>query len=174
MTYHSLDDVSQQSVLRSHIQSGDGNVRVSAGENVAIAGADLRAGQSLLLSGRNVTLDPATDTEHRTREQQSRQYGVTTALSGYAVSAVQSLEKLSQSVEDNRDPRLSAIYAAQAALNLATKTTVTQMNGAAIKVTVSAGGGSSRSVQQQDKVSREGSIKSAVKAAPCMPAGMCR
>ncbi|WP_205621496.1 hemagglutinin repeat-containing protein, partial [Dickeya fangzhongdai] len=156
-TYHSLDDVSQQSVLRSHIQSGDGNVRVSAGENVAIAGADLRAGQSLLLSGRNVTLDPATDTEHRTREQQSRQYGVTTALSGYAVSAVQSLEKLSQSVEDNRDPRLSAIYAAQAALNLATKTTVTQMNGAAIKVTVSAGGGGSRSVQQQDKVSREGS-----------------
>ncbi|WKV52818.1 hemagglutinin repeat-containing protein [Dickeya fangzhongdai] len=156
-TYHSLDDVSQQSVLRSHIQSGDGNVRVSAGENVAIAGADLRAGQSLLLSGRNVTLDPATDTEHRTREQQSRQYGVTTALSGYAVSAVQSLEKLSQSVEDNRDPRLSVIYAAQAALNLATKTTVTQMNGAAIKVTVSAGGGGSRSVQQQDKVSREGS-----------------
>ncbi|WP_412767138.1 hemagglutinin repeat-containing protein, partial [Dickeya solani] len=156
-TYHSLDDVNQQSVLRSHIQSGEGNVRVSAGENVAIAGADFRAGQSLLLSGRNVTLDPATDTEHRTREQQSRQYGVTTALSGYVVSAVQSLEKLSQSVEDHRDPRLSAIYAAQAALNLATKTTVTQMSGSAIKVTVSAGGGSSRSVQQQDKVSREGS-----------------
>ncbi|WP_200884327.1 hemagglutinin repeat-containing protein, partial [Dickeya undicola] len=156
-TYHSLDDVSQQSVLRSYIQSGEGNVRVSAGENVAIAGADLRAGQSLLLSGRNVTLDPAADTEHRTREQQSRQYGVTTALSGYAVSAAQSLEKLSQSVEDNRDPRLSAIYAAQTALNLVTKTTVTQMNGSAIKVTVSAGGGSSRSVQQQDKVSREGS-----------------
>ncbi len=156
-TYHSLDDVNQQSVLRSHIQSGEGNVRVSAGENVAIAGADFRAGQSLLLSGRNVTLDPATDTEHRTREQQSRQYGVTTALSGYVVSAAQSLEKLSQSVEDHRDPRLSAIYAAQAALNLATKTTVTQMSGSAIKVTVSAGGGSSRSVQQQDKVSREGS-----------------
>ncbi|MCO7261763.1 hemagglutinin repeat-containing protein [Dickeya zeae] len=156
-TYHSLDDVSQQSGLRSLIQSGDGNVRVSAGENVAIAGADLHAGHSLLLSGRNVMLDPAMDTEHRTREQQSSQYGVTTALSGYVVSAAQSLEKLSQSVEDRRDPRLSAIYAAQTALDLATKSTTTQINGAAIKVTVSAGGGSSRSAQQQDKVSREGS-----------------
>ncbi|WP_226067782.1 hemagglutinin repeat-containing protein [Dickeya zeae] len=156
-TYHSLDDVSQQSGLRSLIQSGDGNVRVSAGENVAIAGADLHAGHSLLLSGRNVMLDPAMDTEHRTREQQSSQYGVTTALSGYVVSAAQSLEKLSQSVEDKRDPRLSAIYAAQTALDLATKSTTTQINGTAIKVTVSAGGGSSRSAQQQDKVSREGS-----------------
>ncbi|MFE8149890.1 hemagglutinin repeat-containing protein [Brenneria goodwinii] len=155
--YHSVDEVNQQSTLRSHIQSGEGDIGVVAKEDIVIAGADLQAGKSLLLSGRDITLNPAIDTEYRLREQQSSQYGVTTALSGYAVSAVQALERLSQSVEDKRDPRLSAIYAAQAALNLATQTTVTDMNSAAVKVTISAGGGSSQSSQQKESVTREGS-----------------
>ncbi|MEI7378174.1 hemagglutinin repeat-containing protein, partial [Dickeya chrysanthemi] len=159
--YHSLDDVNQQSTIRSVIQSGEGDIGIAAKENVVIAGADVRAGQSLLVRGRDVTVDPAVDTEHRLREQQSSQYGVTTALSGYAVSALQAVERLSQSVEDKRDPRLSAIYAAQSALNLATQTVVNNMNAAAIKVTVSAGGGSSQSKQQQDTVTRTGSTLSA-------------
>ncbi|PWC18732.1 hemolysin BL-binding protein, partial [Brenneria nigrifluens DSM 30175 = ATCC 13028] len=155
--YHALDEVNQQSTVRSHLQSNEGNVSVVAKEDVAIAGTDLRAGESLSLTGRNITLDPAVDTELRLREQQSSQYGVTTALSGYVVSAVQAVEKLSQSVEDNRDPRLSAIYAAQSALTLATQTTVTDMNSAAVKVTVSVGGGSSQSSQRKEAVTQEGS-----------------
>ncbi|MCL6408541.1 hypothetical protein EXT70_23300, partial [Dickeya dadantii] len=133
--YHSVDDINQQSAIRSVIQSGDGDIGIVAKENVVIAGTDVQAGKSLLLSGRNITVDPAVDTEHRLREQQSSQYGVTTALSGYAVSALQAIERLSQSVEDKRDPRLSAIYAAQSALNLATQTVANNMNAAAIKVT---------------------------------------
>ncbi|MCL2896794.1 hemagglutinin repeat-containing protein [Brenneria tiliae] len=155
--YHALDEVNQQSAVRSHLQSNEGNVSVVAKEDVTIAGTDLRAGGSLSLTGRNITLDPAVDTELRLREQQSSQYGVTTALSGYVVSAVQAVEKLSQSVEDKRDPRLSAIYAAQSALTLATQTTVTDMNSAAVKVTVSVGGGSSRSSQRKEAVTQEGS-----------------
>ncbi|MCL2892095.1 hemagglutinin repeat-containing protein [Brenneria tiliae] len=155
--YHALDEVNQQSAVRSHLQSNEGNVSVAAKEDVTIAGTDLRAGESLSLTGRNITLDPAVDTELRLREQQSSQYGVTTALSGYVVSAVQAVEKLSQSVEDKRDPRLSAIYAAQSALTLATQTTVTDMNSAAVKVTVSVGGGSSRSSQRKEAVTQEGS-----------------
>ncbi|WP_173361606.1 hemagglutinin repeat-containing protein [Pectobacterium atrosepticum] len=159
--YHSVDDINQQSAIRSVIQSGDGDIGIVAKENVVIAGTDVQAGKSLLLSGRNITVDPAVDTEHRLREQQSSQYGVTTALSGYAVSALQAIERLSQSVEDKRDPRLSAIYAAQSALNLATQTVANNMNAAAIKVTVSVGGGSSKSKQQQDAMTREGSTLSA-------------
>ncbi|PWC16292.1 hemagglutinin repeat-containing protein, partial [Brenneria corticis] len=155
--YHALDEVNQQSAVRSHLQSNEGNVSVAAKEDVTIAGTDLRAGESLSLTGRNITLDPAVDTELRLREQQSSQYGVTTALSGYVVSAVQAVEKLSQSVEDKRDPRLSAIYAAQSALTMATQTTVTDMNSAAVKVTVSVGGGSSRSSQRKEAVTQEGS-----------------
>ncbi|WP_409308717.1 hemagglutinin repeat-containing protein [Pectobacterium sp. B1J-3] len=159
--YHSLDDVNQQSTMRSVIQSGEGNINIAAKENVAIAGADIQAGKSLLLNGRNISVDPAVDTEHRLREQRSSQYGVTTALSGYAVSALQAVERLSQSVEDKKDPRLSAIYAAQSALNLATQTVANNMNASAIKVTVSAGGGSTQNRQQQDSLTREGSQLSA-------------
>ncbi|WP_420916236.1 hemagglutinin repeat-containing protein, partial [Pectobacterium brasiliense] len=159
--YRSVDDVSQQSAIRSVIQSGDGDIGIAAKEKVVIAGTDVQAGKSLLVSGRDITVDPAVDTEHRLREQQSSQYGVTTALSGYAVSALQAVERLSQSVEDKRDPRLSAIYAAQSALSLATQTVASNMNAAAIKVTVSVGGGSSQSKQQQDAVTREGSTLSA-------------
>lgn len=159
--YRSVDDVSQQSAIRSVIQSGDGDIGITAKEKVVIAGTDVQAGKSLLVRGRDITVDPAVDTEHRLREQQSSQYGVTTALSGYAVSALQAVERLSQSVEDKRDPRLSAIYAAQSALSLATQTVASNMNAAAIKVTVSVGGGSSQSKQQQDVVTREGSTLSA-------------
>ncbi|MFP9440031.1 hemagglutinin repeat-containing protein [Pectobacterium brasiliense] len=159
--YRSVDDVSQQSAIRSVIQSGDGDIGIAAKEKVVIAGTDVQAGKSLLVRGRDITVDPAVDTEHRLREQQSSQYGVTTALSGYAVSALQAVERLSQSVEDKRDPRLSAIYAAQSALSLATQTVASNMNAAAIKVTVSVGGGSSQSKQQQDAVTREGSTLSA-------------
>ncbi|ACX88282.1 filamentous hemagglutinin family outer membrane protein [Pectobacterium parmentieri WPP163] len=159
--YHSVDDVNQQSSMRSLIQSGDGDIGIVAKDNVVIAGTDVQAGKSLIVSGRDITVDPAVDTEHRLREQQNSQYGVTTALSGYAVSALQAVERLSQSVEDKRDPRLSAIYAAQAALNLATQTVANNMNASAIKVTVSVGGGSSQSKQQQDAVTREGSTLSA-------------
>ncbi|MEQ6970648.1 hemagglutinin repeat-containing protein, partial [Pectobacterium polaris] len=159
--YRSVDDVSQQSAIRSIIQSGDGDIGIAAKEKVVIAGTDVQAGKSLLVRGRDITVDPAVDTEHRLREQQSSQYGVTTALSGYAVSALQAVERLSQSVEDKRDPRLSAIYAAQSALSLATQTVANNMNTAAIKVTVSVGGGSSQSKQQQDAVTREGSTLSA-------------
>ncbi|WP_230857601.1 hemagglutinin repeat-containing protein [Pectobacterium versatile] len=159
--YRSVDDVSQQSAIRSVIQSGEGDIGITAKEKVVIAGTDVQAGKSLLVRGRDITVDPAVDTEHRLREQQSSQYGVTTALSGYAVSALQAVERLSQSVEDKRDPRLSAIYAAQSALSLATQTVASNMNAAAIKVTVSVGGGSSQSKQQQDAVTREGSTLSA-------------
>ncbi len=159
--YHSLDDVNQQSTLRSSIESGLGNVNIIADKDVHITGSDISAGNSITLSGTNVLLDPSVDTEKRERDQQSKQYGVTTAISGYGISALQSVEKATQSAEDHRDPRLTAIYAAQAALDLYTQTVATDFHSAAIKVTASVGGGSSSSQQEKDGTTRQGTTLTA-------------
>ena len=151
--YSSVADSNQQSTLRSQIVSQNGNIALQAAQDVAVNGADISAGKSLQLSGENVRLDVSEDRLHNTSESSSTQYGVKASTSGWAVSAVQALETAARSTEEGRDPRLTAIYAAQAALNIATQTMQNNMNASVVKVTVSATAGTSK--QQQDYQSQQ-------------------
>lgn len=151
--YASQLDRNQQSTLRSQLASRDGDVTLQAGKDIAIDGADISAGKSVNLSGENVRLDVSEDTLKSHNESSSTQYGVKAAASGWAVTAAQAVENAARSVEDKRDPRLSAIYAAQAGLSIATETVLSDMNPTAVKVSVSATAGSSK--QEQDLNSRQ-------------------
>ncbi|EOW2402474.1 hemagglutinin repeat-containing protein [Cronobacter turicensis] len=155
--YASQLDRNQQSTLRSQLVSRDGNVTLQAGKDVAIDGADISAGKSVTLSGENVRLDVSEDTLKTHNESSNTQYGVTASVSGWAVAAAQAVENAARSVEDKRDPRLSAIYAAQAGLSTASQTVLSDMNPSAFKVNVSATVGSSNQQQDYHSQAQQGS-----------------
>ncbi|EMD9247083.1 hemagglutinin repeat-containing protein [Cronobacter dublinensis] len=155
--YASQLDRNQQSTLRSQLASRDGNVTLQAGKDVAIDGADISAGKSVTLSGENVRLDVSEDTLKTHNESSNTQYGVTASVSGWAVAAAQAVENAARSVEDKRDPRLSAIYAAQAGLSTASQTVLSDMNPSAFKVNVSATVGSSNQQQDYHSQAQQGS-----------------
>ncbi len=107
---------SQQSTIRSQVSSAAGNVTIVAGDNVTVHGADVSAGGDLKVTGRNVLLDAGQDAERSHQTESSSQYGQTLAMSGYAVSIAQSVEQAGRAVEQHKDPRVAALYLAQAAL----------------------------------------------------------
>ncbi|VEJ56823.1 hemagglutinin repeat-containing protein [Pragia fontium] len=152
-----LDESTQQSTVRSQLTSGSGNVTLQAGQDVVLNGADVSAGKSINLSGKNVLMDVSEDSSLHENRSSSTQYGVTASTSGYAVAAAQAIEKAAQSAEDGRDPRLTAIYGAQAALNIASQTIQSNMNPSAVKVTVSATAGSSQQQQKYESQQQQGS-----------------
>ncbi|MCQ4680199.1 hemagglutinin repeat-containing protein [Ralstonia pseudosolanacearum] len=167
---------SQQSTIRSQVSSAAGNVTIAARDDVTVHGADVSAGGDLKVTGRNVLLDAGQDAERSRQTESSSQYGVTLAMSGYAVSIAQSVEQAGRAVEQHKDPRVAALYLAQAALmgyNAAGNPGLNSQNGSAIQVqaaaqpqaqssaivkaTVSIGGGSSSSESNANATVNQGS-----------------
>ena len=168
----------QQSTVRSQVSSLGGDVNIVARDDITVHGADLSAGGDLKLTGRNLNLDAGQDTERTRETQSSSQYGVTLALSGYAVSIGQSVEQAARAVEQHKDPRVAALYMAQAGLMAynaagggqpqqtgvgesnvpgAQTQSQAQSGSAAIKATVSIGGGSQQSESNASAVGNKGS-----------------
>ncbi|MGC0858017.1 hemagglutinin repeat-containing protein [Pantoea agglomerans] len=145
----------QQNTVRSGIVSTLGNVSVNAGKDVNLQGADVYAGNSLSVNGENIHLDPSKDTHEGSSSSKSSQYGITAQVSGYGVSMAQAADKVAQSHKQSDDPRLQAIYAAQAAM---TALSAYNQNTAAVKVTVSATVGSSHQSVEQKSMQQSGSV----------------
>ncbi|MGC1019606.1 hemagglutinin repeat-containing protein [Pantoea agglomerans] len=145
----------QQNTVRSGIVSTLGNVSVNAGKDVNLQGADVYAGNSLSVNGENIHLDPSKDTHEGSSSSKSSQYGITAQVSGYGVSMAQAADKVAQSHKQSDDPRLQAIYAAQAAM---TALSAYNQNTAAVKVTVSATVGSSHQSVEQKSTQQSGSV----------------
>ncbi len=176
---------SQQSTIRSQVSSAAGNVTIVAGDDVTVHGADVSAGGDLKVTGRNVLLDAGQDAERSHQTESSSQYGQTLAMSGYAVSIAQSVEQAGRAVEQHKDPRVAALYLAQAALmgvnavqsgahlgkdiknamagadakipQTQTQTQAQSAPTAFIKATVSIGGGSSSSESNAGATLNQGS-----------------
>ncbi|WP_223813780.1 MULTISPECIES: hemagglutinin repeat-containing protein [unclassified Pantoea] len=145
----------QQNTVRSGIVSTLGNVSINAGKDVNLQGADVYAGNTLSVNGENIHLDPSKDTHEGSSSSKSSQYGITAQVSGYGVSMAQAADKMAQSHKQSDDPRLQAIYAAQAAM---TALSAYNQNTAAVKVTVSATAGSSHQSVEQKNTLQSGSV----------------
>jgi filamentous hemagglutinin len=147
---HTVDgSQSSQNAIRTSLSSVQGDVNVVAKGDVTGQGVDIVAGRDVLLAGRNVTLEPATDLARQTETHRVSQYGTTLALSGTGVQAVQAAEAAGRAAEAG-DERLAALYAAQgayAARDAGMSATSTAGNGGGnlIKITASVGGGSQSS-----------------------------
>nr|WP_241754786.1 hemagglutinin repeat-containing protein [Cupriavidus basilensis] len=176
---HHLDTAqTTENTIRSQVVSQNGSVTISAKDDLTARGADIAAGKDVTLIGKNVVLDPGKDTANSHQVDKTSQYGVTLALSGYAVTAAQTIENAARGMEDSKNDRLRGLYAAQAALAVANGvSTVRDLASggtggtALIKATVSIGGGSSESESRSQASANQGTTVKAGNAVTIVAAG---
>ncbi|MBK0003574.1 hemagglutinin repeat-containing protein [Erwinia sp. S38] len=117
-TRHELDEKgTTQSQSVSTVGSSQGNVSITAGDKLHIGGADLVAGKDLTLSGDSVQIDPGYDQRTRNETFETKQSGLSVALSGTAGSALNTAVSTAKQARKESDGRLSALQNTQAALS---------------------------------------------------------
>jgi filamentous hemagglutinin len=164
-----------QSTIRSQIVSSNGNVGLTANQDVTVQGADLSAGKDLTLVGQNVNLLPGSDATQSSASQSASQYGVTLALGGTIGNAVATVNQMMAQSAASKDPRLAGLQTVQAGLAAYGAYQAATANGASspalIKVSVSVGGGSSRSDAQNSTATVAGSTLAAGNTATVVATG---
>ncbi|MCA8097615.1 hemagglutinin repeat-containing protein [Burkholderia contaminans] len=125
----------------SAIGALNGNLTVSAGNDLHATGSILHAGNDVNLAGKTVKIDAATDTSSFAEQQQFRQAGVTVGVTNPVVAAVQTGRQMTNAAQNvGGDPRLIALAAATT--GLAAKNTydsLKQMGGDPVKAATSVG-----------------------------------
>ncbi|WYX19530.1 hemagglutinin repeat-containing protein [Achromobacter xylosoxidans] len=106
-----------QSQSASTIGSTQGNVTITAENRVHVRGADLVAGTDLDITGDSVRIDPGYDERTRHETFESKQRGLTIALSGTVGSALNTAVSAARQAGQESDGRLRALQGAKAALS---------------------------------------------------------
>ena len=129
-TRHEIDEKgTTQSQSVSTVGSSQGSVNITAGNRLHVGGADLVAGKDLNLTGDSVSIDPGYDQRTRTEKTETKQSGLTLALSGAAGSALNTAVSTAQQARKSGDGRVSALQNTQAALNGVQAAQAVQMDG---------------------------------------------
>ncbi|MCG2596946.1 MAG: hemagglutinin repeat-containing protein [Achromobacter sp.] len=115
---HEVDDKGvTQSQSVSTVGSNQGDVTITAGNRVHIGGADVVAGQDIDITGDRVRIAPGYDTRTRTETFESRQRGLTIALSGTVGSSLNTAVTTARQAGKESDGRLRALQGAKALLS---------------------------------------------------------
>jgi len=177
-SHHTNTNQATQNTIRSQVVSHTGNVAMVAGDDITARGADIAAGNDVTMIGKNVILDPGTDSASQNESHRVSQYGSTLALSGYTVQAAQAVENAARAIEDGKDDRVAALYGVQAGLALAngiqgvqTVTSGGTSPTAAVKVTASIGGGSQSSESHMQASTNQGTTVKAGNAVTVIATG---
>ncbi|WP_254212498.1 hemagglutinin repeat-containing protein [Burkholderia multivorans] len=101
----------------SAIGALDGNLTVSAGNDMHATGSLLHAGNDLAVVGKTVTIDSAYDTMSQAEQQQFRQAGLSVGFTNPVVAAVQTGRQMAEAAQHTKgDARLTALAAATTGL----------------------------------------------------------
>ncbi|HIF3107560.1 TPA: hemagglutinin repeat-containing protein [Salmonella enterica] len=103
--------------LGSTLGSQQGNLTLSAGHDTSVHGSDLVAGGDIYLSGQNVNITAAENSQTTLQKFESHQSGVTVALSGAVGSALNTTVQNVQQARKTQDGRLQALGGVKAALS---------------------------------------------------------
>lgn len=143
----------------------DGDLTIAAGHNLHVTGSVLHAGNDIDLSGKQVSIDAAYDTEVQTERQQFRQAGLTVGITSPAIAAVQTGQQMVSAVKQiGGDARLSALAAVTtglAAKNLYDTISDGPAGAASVGINVSLGASHSDSQSEARAVTASGSTVSA-------------
>lgn len=101
----------------SSVGSVQGDVTLQAGNRLQVNGSDLVAGKDLLLIGQEVNITSVDQVITRKEEFKSKSAGLTVALTGGAVTAVQSAMETVKTSKESSNDRLVALQGAKAAMN---------------------------------------------------------
>ncbi len=122
----------------SAVGSLNGNVSISAGNDVHATGSLLHAANDLNVAGKSVTIDSAYDTTSQAEQQQYRQAGLTVGITNPVVAAVQTGQQMANAAQHAKgDPRLLALAAATT--GLAAKNAYDAVGGDPVKAATSVG-----------------------------------
>ncbi|WP_223811748.1 MULTISPECIES: hemagglutinin repeat-containing protein, partial [unclassified Pantoea] len=117
-TRHEIDEKgTTQSQSVSTVGSSQGSVNITAGNRLHAGGADLVAGKDLNLTGDSVSIDPGYDQRTRTEKTETKQSGLSIALSGTAGSALNTAVSTAQQARKSGDGRVSALQNTKAVLS---------------------------------------------------------
>ncbi|NHB90477.1 hemagglutinin repeat-containing protein, partial [Photorhabdus tasmaniensis] len=160
-------DSDSQLTKGSTVGSSQGNVTLTAGEQLRVHGSDGVAGKNMTLSGQRVSITSAENNHTVLTKTEQKQSGLTVALSGTAGGAVNSAVQTAREAQQTEDPRLNALQHTKAALSgvqavQAGRLTEAQGsddtgNNNLAGVNLSYGRQSSRSEQQQHQTTQQGS-----------------
>ncbi|EHN1697446.1 hemagglutinin repeat-containing protein [Salmonella enterica subsp. enterica serovar Newport] len=103
--------------LGSTLGSQYGNLTLSAGHDTTVHGSDLVAGGDISLSGQNVNITAAENSQTTLQKFESHQSGLTVALSGAVGSALNTTVQNVQQARQTQDGRLQALGGVKAALS---------------------------------------------------------
>ncbi|WP_186183641.1 hemagglutinin repeat-containing protein, partial [Burkholderia gladioli] len=163
----------------SAIGALNGDLTVSAGNDLHATGSILHAGNDVNLAGKTVKIDAATDTSNFAEQQQFRQAGVTVGVTNPVVAAVQTGRQMTNAAQSvSGDPRLIALAAATTGLVAKnTYDSLKQMGGDPVKaatrvgINVSVGASKNDSQMQARSSTAVGSIVSASRNVTIAAAG---
>ncbi|WP_434157846.1 hemagglutinin repeat-containing protein [Stutzerimonas stutzeri] len=94
-----------------------GNVDIRASKDLGVVGSDIVAGRDIRLVGQNVTIEAAENQSRSEQRFESKQSGLTLALSGPVGSAVNTAYQTAQSARKEDDGRLAALQGVKAGLS---------------------------------------------------------
>ncbi len=97
----------------STVGSIEGDVSIAAGKTYRQVGSDVLAPEgSIDISAQKVDILEARETSRTTHETRFRQSGLTLALTGAAITAVQTVQQMSEAIQDTKDSRMQMLAAA--------------------------------------------------------------
>ncbi|MED5612335.1 two-partner secretion domain-containing protein [Janthinobacterium sp. P210005] len=153
------DATLQSGEARSSIGATGGALTMVAGNNVRIGGSDILAATDLDIIGKSVTIKPGQDNEKGKFEVKTTQDGLTLALGGSVISAIQTLQTMSSAASTAKDGRVTAMAAATAAM--AAKDAAKDMmkeGGPSISISLTAGHSESIQTQNTASTTHSGSV----------------
>ena len=149
----------------STVGSLNGDLSITAGNDLHVTGSDLIAARNVSGTGANVTIDAAQDTRHRGETREISKSGLTLALKSPVIDAVSNVVDRSRAASKSQDGRAAALHgiaAASGAIDAAAGANAL-VNGASpeFKVELSIGSSQSKSAFSEDRVTNRGSSVSA-------------
>ncbi|WP_428980705.1 hemagglutinin repeat-containing protein, partial [Erwinia billingiae] len=153
------------SVRGSTVGSVQGNLTMQAGNDLLVHGSDAVAGKDLTLTGKNVTVSAAEQGLSQRDTYETKQSGLTLALSGVAGSALNTAVTTAKDSREESSGRLQALKGVQAALSGVQAAQATQPGAAsqdnAIGISLSYGSQQSKSETNLTQKTHQGSTLTA-------------
>ncbi|MBB3121280.1 two-partner secretion domain-containing protein [Pseudoduganella violacea] len=154
------DATTQSGQSRSLIGSTGGNLTITAGEALKVGGSDLNAAKDMSLSGKSVTIDPGKDAEKGKFELTRVQDGLTLAIGGTVVDAIQAIQTANKATQ-TKNSRVQALAAATAAMQAANIANNVAQNGVNVSISLTAGHSESKQTQTTASLTNYGSALTA-------------
>ncbi|OMK93064.1 adhesin [Yersinia pestis subsp. microtus bv. Caucasica] len=162
------DQTQTVSHVGSTVGSLTGNVRLEAGNQLTLHGSDVVAGKDLALTGADVAISAAENSRSQQYTAESKQRGLTVALSGPVGSAVNTAVTTAKAAREENTGRLAGLQGGKAALSGGQAGQAGQLGQAQgggitemVGVSVSLGSQKSSSQQQQEQTQVSGSALTA-------------